>query len=135
MDRNADDTHYMQRALEVARQSLGHTSPNPTVGAVIVKDGQIIGEGATQPPGQAHAEVVAIRAAGPQARGGTMYVTLEPCNHFGRTPPCTDAIIQAGIIKLVYATPDPNPVAAGGHNKLKEDRHRDYQRCLSSGSN
>lgn len=120
MDQNGNDTHYMQRALDVARQALGHTSPNPTVGAVIVKDGQIIGEGATQPPGQAHAEVMALRSAGPAARGGTMYATLEPCNHFGRTPPCTDAIIQAGITKLVYALPDPNPVAAGGHKKLKE---------------
>jgi len=81
----ADEMDYMARALQLASRALGTCSPNPAVGAVIVRDGQIVGEGATQPPGEAHAEVVALRNAGPLARGGTLYVTLEPCAHFGRT--------------------------------------------------
>ncbi len=108
----------MQRALELARLAVGHTSPNPAVGAVIVNNGQIVAEGFTQPPGKPHAEAEAIRKAGDAARGGTIYVTLEPCNHFGRTPPCTLGIIEAGIKEVHYATPDPNPRAAGGHQRL-----------------
>src|SRR3954451_2009639 len=99
----ADAMDYMARALHLASRALGTCSPNPAVGAVLVRDGEIVGEGATQPPGQAHAEVVALRAAGPRARGSTLYVTLEPCAHFGRTPPCADAIVGAGVAEAHVA--------------------------------
>jgi len=104
---------YMERALSLARLAIGSTSPNPAVGAVIARDGVIIGEGYTRPPGSAHAEVVALEQAGEQGRGATMYVTLEPCCHFGRTPPCTQAIIEAGISEVHIATLDPNPLVLG----------------------
>ncbi|MCJ7490839.1 MAG: bifunctional diaminohydroxyphosphoribosylaminopyrimidine deaminase/5-amino-6-(5-phosphoribosylamino)uracil reductase RibD, partial [Dehalococcoidia bacterium] len=104
---------YMARALELARQALGTTSPNPAVGAVLVKDGRVIGEGHTQPPGGPHAEVVAIEQAGDAARGSTLYVTLEPCRHFGRTPPCTKAIIDAGIREVRFSHEDPDPHGRG----------------------
>ncbi len=114
-------SHYMQRALELARAALGTTSPNPTVGAVIVRDGEIVGEGATQTPPGPHAEAVALRQAGERARGATMYVTLEPCPHQGRTPPCADAIIEAGVAEVRYAMADPDPlVDGGGHHKLEQ---------------
>ncbi len=100
---------FMQRAMELAEQAIGRTSPNPFVGAVVVKDGKIIGEGHTQPCGQDHAEVVALKAAGENARGADIYVTLEPCCHWGRTPPCTDAIIRAGIARVFVGIEDPNP--------------------------
>ena len=109
----ADEMDYMARALQLASRALGTCSPNPAVGAVIVRDGQIVGEGATQPPGEAHAEVVALRNAGPLARGGTLYVTLEPCAHFGRTPPCADALVQAGIAEAHVAMRDPSPWVNG----------------------
>jgi diaminohydroxyphosphoribosylaminopyrimidine deaminase/5-amino-6-(5-phosphoribosylamino)uracil reductase len=102
----------MERALSLARLALGSSSPNPAVGAVIAKDGVIIGEGYTQPPGYYHAEVVALRQAGKEAQGATMYVTLEPCCHFGRTPPCTQAIIDSGIAEVHIATLDPNPLVS-----------------------
>lgn len=105
---------YMKKALALSRRALGSVSPNPAVGAVLVKDGAVVGEGWTQPPGQAHAEIVALRQAGPRAKGATLYVTLEPCNHFGRTPPCTDAVIAAGVAEVHAATQDPNPRVAGG---------------------
>ncbi len=104
---------YMKRALSLAELAVGHASPNPAVGAVIIKDGEIIGEGYTQPPGSEHAEVVALRQAGEFARGATMYVSMEPCCHFGRTPPCTRSIIAAGISEVHMATIDPNPLVAG----------------------
>ena len=104
---------YMARALHLATRALGRSSPNPAVGAVIAKDGQVVGEGFTQPPGQAHAEVVALEQAGPEARGATLYVTLEPCPHHGRTPPCVDAIIAAGIAEVQMATIDPSPWVNG----------------------
>jgi diaminohydroxyphosphoribosylaminopyrimidine deaminase/5-amino-6-(5-phosphoribosylamino)uracil reductase len=104
----------MERALSLARLAVGSTSPNPAVGAVIARDGVIIGEGYTQPPGSAHAEVLALRQAGNRARGAAMYVTLEPCCHFGRTPPCTQAIIDGGIAEVHIATLDPNPLVSGG---------------------
>ncbi|MEE8386924.1 MAG: bifunctional diaminohydroxyphosphoribosylaminopyrimidine deaminase/5-amino-6-(5-phosphoribosylamino)uracil reductase RibD [Dehalococcoidia bacterium] len=111
---------FMQRALELARDALGTTSPNPTVGAVIVRDGEIVGEGFTQPPPGDHAEVVGLKLAGERARGGALYVTLEPCPHAGRTPPCADAIIEAGIGEVHYALADPDPqVDDGGHRKLE----------------
>mgnify|MGYP001268946401 CR=1 FL=1 len=112
---------YMQLALSLAKMGLGFTSPNPMVGAVIVKDGQIIGQGYHQKAGTPHAEVHALREAGYKARGATLYVTLEPCVHFGRTPPCTDAIIQAGIKHVIIAARDPNPLVAGrGIQKLQD---------------
>ncbi|MCL4464441.1 MAG: bifunctional diaminohydroxyphosphoribosylaminopyrimidine deaminase/5-amino-6-(5-phosphoribosylamino)uracil reductase RibD [Chloroflexi bacterium] len=104
---------YMARALALARQALGSTSPNPAVGAVVVRDGAVVGEGYTQPPGGPHAEVVALRQAGKLARGATVYVTLEPCCHFGRTPPCTQALVGAGVRAVHAATLDPNPRVAG----------------------
>ena len=110
----------MRRALELAWNASAPTSPNPTVGAVIVSaDGETVGEGVTEPPPGRHGEVVAIQAAGAKARGATMYVTLEPCNHHGRTPPCTQAIIDAGIAAVRYAVADPDrKVDGGGHVTL-----------------
>jgi diaminohydroxyphosphoribosylaminopyrimidine deaminase / 5-amino-6-(5-phosphoribosylamino)uracil reductase len=107
------DQHWMNQALAQARRALGRVSPNPAVGAVIVRDGQIVGEGHTEPPGERHAEIVALDQAGDQARGATMYVTLEPCAHYGRTPPCRDAVLDAGISRVVIATRDPNPQVNG----------------------
>lgn len=104
---------FMQRALALARQGQGYTSPNPAVGAVVVKEGRIVGEGYHRRAGASHAEVEALQAAGEQAQGGTLYVTLEPCNHYGRTPPCTEAIIKAGIVRIFYAVGDPNPNVTG----------------------
>lgn len=104
----------MTRALELARRALGRTSPNPVVGAVIVKDGRIIGEGYHRAAGEPHAEVEAIRSAGSDVRGAELFVTLEPCNHHGRTPPCTGAIREAGIKRVWYGMDDPNPGVLGG---------------------
>ncbi len=103
----------MQRAVALARQALGSTSPNPAVGAVVVVDGTIVGEGYTLPPGQRHAEICALEQAGGQSQGATLYTTLEPCCNFGRTPPCTRAIIAAGIRQVHVAVQDPNPTVAG----------------------
>jgi diaminohydroxyphosphoribosylaminopyrimidine deaminase/5-amino-6-(5-phosphoribosylamino)uracil reductase len=114
-----DDRKYMQRALDLAALAMGKTSPNPIVGAVIVKNGQIVGEGYHHKAGTPHAEVHALCQAGEMARGATIYVSLEPCCHFGCTPPCADALIDAGIKKAVIATLDPNPLVAGrGMQKL-----------------
>ncbi|MGQ9498887.1 MAG: bifunctional diaminohydroxyphosphoribosylaminopyrimidine deaminase/5-amino-6-(5-phosphoribosylamino)uracil reductase RibD [Dissulfurimicrobium sp.] len=112
------DKRFMRRALRLAIKGLGLTSPNPAVGAVIVKDGMVVGEGYHQKAGGPHAEVNAIRAAGDAARGGTIYVTLEPCNHYGRTPPCTRAILDAGIQSVVIGALDPNPNVTGGGAKF-----------------
>lgn len=109
----------MARALELARAALGRTSPNPTVGAVVVKDGEVVGEGFHPGAGGPHAEVVALRQAGERARGATLYVTLEPCSHYGRTPPCVDEIIRAGVAMVRYAMDDPDPQAGGGRAKLE----------------
>jgi len=109
----------MARALELARAALGRTSPNPTVGAVVVKDGEVVGEGFHPGAGGPHAEVVALRQAGERARGATLYVTLEPCSHYGRTPPCVDEIIRAGVALVRYAMDDPDPQAGGGRAKLE----------------
>ncbi|HET7559458.1 MAG TPA: bifunctional diaminohydroxyphosphoribosylaminopyrimidine deaminase/5-amino-6-(5-phosphoribosylamino)uracil reductase RibD [Limnochordia bacterium] len=109
----ATDLDYMNRALDLARSAKRQASPNPAVGCVIVNGGRIVGEGCTQPPGGPHAERVALTAAGELARGATLYSTLEPCAHFGRTPPCTDAIIAAGIRRVVSATSDPFPQVNG----------------------
>ena len=103
------DRFYMQMALELAQKGTGYTSPNPLVGAVVVKDQKVVGRGYHERYGGAHAEVNALRKAGAQARGATLYVTLEPCNHTGQTPPCTAAILAAGIRRVVVAMRDPNP--------------------------
>ncbi|HLZ06479.1 MAG TPA: bifunctional diaminohydroxyphosphoribosylaminopyrimidine deaminase/5-amino-6-(5-phosphoribosylamino)uracil reductase RibD [Bradyrhizobium sp.] len=114
------DRRFMQLALTLGRRGLGRTWPNPAVGAVVVKDGVIVGRGWTQPGGRPHAEPEALRRAGEAARGATLYVTLEPCSHFGKSPPCADAIIAAGISRVVAAIEDPNPEVAGqGHAKLR----------------
>ncbi|MHC8385235.1 bifunctional diaminohydroxyphosphoribosylaminopyrimidine deaminase/5-amino-6-(5-phosphoribosylamino)uracil reductase RibD [Pseudomonas sp. LB3P14] len=107
------DAHYMARALELARKGHYTTHPNPRVGCVIVRDGQIVGEGWHVRTGEPHAEVHALRAAGDKARGATAYVTLEPCSHHGRTPPCADALVHAGVARVVAAMQDPNPSVAG----------------------
>jgi diaminohydroxyphosphoribosylaminopyrimidine deaminase/5-amino-6-(5-phosphoribosylamino)uracil reductase len=110
------DLQGMQLALQWAEKGMFITTPNPRVGCVIVKDGKVIGEGHTQPPGQAHAEVQALADAarrGHDVRGATVYVTLEPCSHFGRTPPCADALVRAGVGRVVSAMRDPNPLVAG----------------------
>ena len=112
---------YMEQALSLAESALGKVSPNPAVGAVIVKDGRVIGQGCTQAPGFDHAEIVALKQAGEEARGGVMYVTLEPCCHYGRTPPCTQAIITAGIAEIHIATLDVNPRVSGqGREELEK---------------
>jgi diaminohydroxyphosphoribosylaminopyrimidine deaminase/5-amino-6-(5-phosphoribosylamino)uracil reductase len=111
---NDFDSRMMQRCLELAKRATGRTSPNPLVGAVIVKDGEIIGEGFHPRAGEPHAEVFALKAAGADARGATIYVSLEPCNHYGRTPPCSEALIAAGVAKVVVGMVDPNPLVAGG---------------------
>ncbi|MFI9065786.1 bifunctional diaminohydroxyphosphoribosylaminopyrimidine deaminase/5-amino-6-(5-phosphoribosylamino)uracil reductase RibD [Streptomyces sp. NPDC053429] len=110
----------MRRAIALAARGLGHTSPNPVVGCVITDAaGTVVGEGWHQRAGGPHAEVHALRAAGPAARGGTAYVTLEPCNHTGRTGPCAQALLEAGVARVVYAVPDPNPQASGGAATLR----------------
>ncbi|MFN6482650.1 MULTISPECIES: bifunctional diaminohydroxyphosphoribosylaminopyrimidine deaminase/5-amino-6-(5-phosphoribosylamino)uracil reductase RibD [unclassified Nostoc] len=108
------DSRMMLRCLELARRALGRTSPNPLVGAVIVKDGEIVGEGFHPRAGEPHAEVFALKAAGDRSRGATIYVSLEPCNHYGRTPPCSEGLIEAGVAKVVVGMVDPNPLVAGG---------------------
>jgi len=116
----AADQRFMQLALTLGRRGQGRTWPNPAVGAVVVKDGVIAGRGWTQPGGRPHAEPEALARAGEAARGATLYVTLEPCSHVGKTPPCADAIIAAGIARVVSAIRDPNPEVAGqGHARLR----------------
>jgi diaminohydroxyphosphoribosylaminopyrimidine deaminase / 5-amino-6-(5-phosphoribosylamino)uracil reductase len=118
---SVEDTYYMELALQLARMTVGQTSPNPVVGAVVVKNGQIVGMGTHLQAGGEHAEVHALRMAGQKARGATMYVTLEPCSHFGKTGPCTDAIITNEIHRVVVAMTDPNPLVAGrGIQKLRD---------------
>ena len=109
-----DDTHFMNMALDLAQKGQGYTSPNPMVGAVVVNNGQVVGKGYHKAIGQAHAEVNALDAAGDLAKGATLYVTLEPCNHTGRTPPCTEKILSAGIQRVVVAAEDVNPSVKGG---------------------
>ena len=115
-----DHEFFMKKALALAKKGQGYTSPNPMVGAVIVKDGEVKGKGYHQAVGQAHAEVNAIENAGFQAKGATLYVNLEPCNHTGRTPPCTRKILEAGIKRVVVAMEDPNTIAGGGCVFLKQ---------------
>ena len=111
----------MRRAIELAERGRGTTYPNPLVGAVVVRDGEVVGEGWHERRGAPHAEVSALRAAGERARGSTMYVSLEPCTHHGSTPPCTDAILEAGVERIVVGVRDPNPnVSGGGVERLRE---------------
>ena len=114
-----DPTH-LERALELAERGRGTTHPNPIVGAVVVADGKVVGEGWHERKGGPHAEVVALEAAGERARGATMYVTLEPCAHHGSTPPCVDALLEAGVERLVFGQQDPDPAHGGGLAKLQE---------------
>jgi diaminohydroxyphosphoribosylaminopyrimidine deaminase / 5-amino-6-(5-phosphoribosylamino)uracil reductase len=107
------DVHCMKRALELAEAGRGHVEPNPLVGAIVARDGRVVGEGYHEHYGEAHAEVNALTAAGDSARGATLYVTLEPCCHHGKTPPCTDAVLRAGIVRVVAALQDPFPQVAG----------------------
>jgi diaminohydroxyphosphoribosylaminopyrimidine deaminase / 5-amino-6-(5-phosphoribosylamino)uracil reductase len=118
---NEHDIRFMQHALTLARKGMGLASPNPLVGCVIVREGQIVGEGFHQYDWRDHAEIVALKSAGERSRGATMYVTLEPCNHTGRTGPCTEAIIAAGVQRVIAAMEDPNPVNSGrGFDRLRE---------------
>ncbi len=119
--RNYEDEKYMQRALDLAARAQGRTSPNPMVGAVVVKDNQVVGEGYHMKAGTPHAEVHALQAAGEVARGATLYVNLEPCSHYGRTPPCADAIVRAGVKRVVVAGLDPNPRVSGRGLKILQD--------------
>lgn len=112
---------YMRLALENARAAQGQTAPNPLVGSVIVNDGRLVGIGAHLKPGEPHAEIHALRMAGEHARGATIYVTLEPCSHHGRTGPCAEAIVQAGLARVVVAAPDPNPLVAGRGIQILRD--------------
>ncbi|MFM6201270.1 MAG: bifunctional diaminohydroxyphosphoribosylaminopyrimidine deaminase/5-amino-6-(5-phosphoribosylamino)uracil reductase RibD [Dolichospermum sp.] len=109
----------MLRCLELAAMALGQTSPNPLVGAVVVQNGEVVGEGFHPRAGEPHAEIFALKAAGERARGSTIYVSLEPCNHYGRTPPCSEALINAGVSKVVVGMVDPHPLAGGGIARLR----------------
>ncbi len=120
---SASDHVYMTRALQLAEQGLYTTTPNPRVGCVIVKDNRIVGEGAHLKAGEPHAEVFALRQAGDQANGATAYVTLEPCSHTGRTPPCAEALVKAGISKVIAAMQDPNPLVAGNGLAYLQTHH------------
>jgi diaminohydroxyphosphoribosylaminopyrimidine deaminase / 5-amino-6-(5-phosphoribosylamino)uracil reductase len=116
-----EDLRWMQAALNLGSRSLGLAAPNPAVGAILVKDGAVVGRGTTAPGGRPHAEQIAIGQAGEAARGATLYVTLEPCSHFGGSPPCVDAIIAAGLARVVAAMEDPNPLVGGqGHAQLRD---------------
>jgi len=115
-----EDRAYMRRALDLARRGWGQTAPNPMVGAVVVRDGAVVGEGFHARYGEAHAEVLALEQAGEAAQGATLFVTLEPCTHQGKTPPCADAVIAAGVRRVVIAGEDPNPEAAGGAARLRK---------------
>ena len=113
------DQSFMRKALKLAQRGIGSTHPNPRVGAVVVRDGLIVGEGWHQQAGMPHAEPLALQQAGERAKGSTLYVTLEPCSAIGRTPACVDAVLRAGIQRLVYASADPNPKMAGGATRLR----------------
>ncbi len=113
------DAEMLIRCCELAAKAAGHTAPNPLVGSVIVRAGQVVGEGYHPKAGEPHAEILALRSAGAQAQGATLYVNLEPCNHVGRTPPCSDALIRAGICRVVIGMADPNAEASGGIEKLR----------------
>src|SRR5215472_16385601 len=118
-DFSAEDHRHMGEALRLAEQGLYTTDPNPRVGAVVVKDGRIVGRGFHKKAGEAHAEVLALKEAGAAAQGATLYVTLEPCAHQGKTPPCADAVVAAKVGRVIAAMTDPNPQVSGkGFDKL-----------------
>ena len=142
------DARFMAAALAFGRRGLGRTAPNPSVGALVIRDGVVVGRGCTGDGGRPHGEVTALAQAGEAARGATLYVTLEPCSHHGRTPPCCEAVVAAGIARLVYAIDDPNPLVAGqgaaycrahgiavdggiGAAEARRD-HRGHIRCLTA---
>ena len=115
-----NDLHHMNAALELVRRGLGRTWPNPAVGCVVVKDGRVVGRGWTQPGGRPHAETEALARAGTLADGATLYTTLEPCSHHGKTPPCADAVVAAGVARVVSAVEDPDPrVKGAGFGRLR----------------
>jgi diaminohydroxyphosphoribosylaminopyrimidine deaminase/5-amino-6-(5-phosphoribosylamino)uracil reductase len=116
---SSSDRHLLQRAIEIGRNGWGRVHPNPMVGCVIVREGRVVSEGWHEKLGEAHAEVNALSRAGKLAKGAVAYVSLEPCNHFGRTPPCTSALLRAGVSKVVYGAPDPGGVSAGGGATLR----------------
>jgi len=120
-----EDVNFMRAALDLARQGWGYTSPNPMVGAVVVREGKIVGKGYHEAAGKPHAEINAIANAREQCRGATLYVNLEPCNHFGRTPPCTKAVLEAGIQRVVVGMPDPNPDVEGGGSAFLKSKGLD----------
>lgn len=121
MSRSPFDQAMMRRCLELAQRAAGRTAPNPMVGSVVVQDETIVGEGFHPGAGQPHAEVFALQAAGDRAQGATVYVSLEPCNHYGRTPPCTEALIQAGVARVVVGMVDPDPRVSGtGIDRLRQ---------------
>jgi diaminohydroxyphosphoribosylaminopyrimidine deaminase/5-amino-6-(5-phosphoribosylamino)uracil reductase len=124
------DYRFMARALRLAEKGLYSTSPNPRVGCVLVRDGQVVGSGWHELAGEAHAEINALAAAGPGAHGATAYLTLEPCSHHGRTPPCADALIQAGVVKIIAAMQDPNPLVSGRGCALLEEAGMEVQTGL-----
>ncbi|HEX7964736.1 MAG TPA: bifunctional diaminohydroxyphosphoribosylaminopyrimidine deaminase/5-amino-6-(5-phosphoribosylamino)uracil reductase RibD [Gammaproteobacteria bacterium] len=124
-DFTTDDSRFMAEALQLAERGLYTTDPNPRVGAVVVKDGKVVGRGFHKTAGEAHAEILAIQDAGGEAKGATLYVTLEPCSHQGKTPPCADAVAAAGITRVVAAMGDPNPEVSGkGFERLTAARVR-----------
>jgi len=127
------DLQWMARALTLAARGRGLTSPNPMVGAILVRDGVMLAERFHERAGDAHAEAAALVEAGDRARGATLYVTLEPCNHVGRTPPCVDAIIRAGVRRVVSATRDPNPRVKGGERPPSPPRASKSRRPACSG--
>lgn len=127
------EEHYMQMALELAEKARGRTSPNPMVGAVVVKGGKVVGTGYHHQAGTPHAEVHALQDAGEESEGADLYVTLEPCNHWGRTPPCTEAIIKAGIKRVFVAMQDPNPLVSGkGNQRLRDQGLEVWEGILES---
>ena len=113
MTGSSQDLRFMRLALHLAKRAQRRTDPNPRVGAVVVRRGRSVGQGYHRGAGEPHAEALALAQAGPRARGATLYVTLEPCNHVGRTPPCCDAVIAAGVLRVVAAMQDPNPITNG----------------------
>ena len=119
---DALDRLFLERCYELAERGIGNTSPNPPVGAVIVRDGAVAGEGYHHRAGEPHAEVLALRQAADMARGATLYVSLEPCNHHGKTPPCSQAVAEAGIVRVVIGASDPNPITAAGGMQFLRDR-------------
>ncbi len=128
-----NDKEYMRLALQLAKKGCGWTSPNPMVGAVVVKEGRIIGQGWHQRYGQAHAERNALASCTEDPQGATLYVTLEPCCHYGKQPPCVDAILDAGIHRVVVGSADPNPLVAGKGIAILRTRHRCDRKCSARG--